>query len=618
METARPQSGSTRRTSRQGVTIPWHRVLRYYPTPKKPRRPIIAVDIETDGLGGAFLLGAYVVEGDETVRYFTSIEEWVIILLSKRTRGYTWYAHNGGEYDYKYLLSWFTSRLIDYPGIRIQPIVRSDQCIGLVIRYHKQRIEVRDSFALVPTSLKAMTVAFAPQYQKQDIGLAEGVRFNPDDSTHRAYLEMDVFGLLHSLQAFFTIISDTFGVPCGWTIGSTALRAWRHTLDRDKWYWRLSPAAEGYIRQAYYGGLVFLTSTAPQTDCVQLDVNSMYPSMMRAHGVPCGIYGYVQHRYDGPAYYHALAHVPDDMPFTFVPHRTKTGVTWPTGTFDTFITSVEMETAEKHGVTFEVIDGYLFDHLEYPFAAFVDKCEGIRREHKGTALEAATKLLQNSLYGKFGANSMTKRYELSAVPLEDAGYTPVIDTNTGEMQEGLYEKDEPMQASYIHPEWAAWITAHARCYLAETVYRLNPRTVWYGDTDSVICSERDFRRVGILLGGAYGAFKVERRYSYFRAGGPKNYIGLVRDTPEYVQKHKGIPRKSLSVSHHMAALDGTRAGVFFESVTGTLSVLKHNAPYAVFRKRAYSQLSHSIGWREVVDGVVRPIHIGMNLEENMI
>jgi hypothetical protein len=52
--------------------------LTHYPTPqRRGRNPIIAVDIETDGLGGKFLVGAYVKEESDHVTVFKTIAEWV-------------------------------------------------------------------------------------------------------------------------------------------------------------------------------------------------------------------------------------------------------------------------------------------------------------------------------------------------------------------------------------------------------------------------------------------------------------------------------------------------------------------------------------------------------------
>src|SRR5690242_9785939 len=80
---------------------------------KKQNKPIIAVDIETgkpgeETLGGSLVMGLWISEQTpDEEHWFTTVEEWADAIFAKRNRGCIWLAHNGGEYDYKYLLTYF-------------------------------------------------------------------------------------------------------------------------------------------------------------------------------------------------------------------------------------------------------------------------------------------------------------------------------------------------------------------------------------------------------------------------------------------------------------------------------------------------------------------------------
>lgn len=598
-----------------GTTFRRKPLKRYTDKPRRNRqRPIIAVDIETDDLGGDFIIGMWLAEDEEQPTIFTTIEQWVDALFSKKYRGYTWYAHNGGEYDFKYLINALRERAKERKTL-INPVCSGDRVIGFVIKEQKRRIELRDSFALMPSSLAKLSKSFAPEYAKKDIGLGEGVTFDPHNDEHMEYLEYDVRGLLLTIQRFRETVLELFGVPCGWTAPSTALRAWMKTIPPEKLYWRLNRHAEAFIRHCYYGGLVFLSRNDTVEDCVSVDFNSMYPSVMRDFGVPTGLaFRCADFMPECIGFYQVIAHVPEDCPFTMVAYKEAGGVLWPTGDFETYITSIEMAFAEQHGCSFEFLDGYIFDEHEMIFQDFIDQCERQRIEFKGTGREDVIKIMQNGLYGKFGSRSQVMSYLLcdeSDVDYEQ--WTPVHDVRTGVRIEGFYFKPEAVEDAHIMPHWASYITAQARLRLAGAVYGCGPEDVIYGDTDSITMRRSAYERgiaSGALVEGVkYGMVKLEHEYVTFRAGGPKNYQGLLTDG-NYVDKAKGIAKRVVNPEEHARALDGESVTVTYRSTNGSLAMLKNpKKPIGEQRKRTYSSLQNSKGWHSIGCGRVRPVHI---------
>ena len=75
----------------------------------------------------------------------------------------------------------------------------------------------------------------------------------------------------------------------------------------------------------------------------------------------------------------------------------------PLGKWTGWYLSEELKNAMKFGYKFKVISGYLFDK-KYIFNEYVDFLYNLKSTSvKGTPDYVISKLLMNSLYGKFGA-----------------------------------------------------------------------------------------------------------------------------------------------------------------------------------------------------------------------
>lgn len=585
-------------------------LLTRYGATRQAVPPIIACDIETAGLGGDFLYGGYLREGDgEVIHHFFTCAAWLAAILAPENAGHVWYAHNGGEYDYKYLLPELMPYLAD--GYHVRLVAQGQRVIGLVITRGHRTWKLLDSYALMPASLDTISRTFAPEHAKLAFD-HEHTRFNPANPDHVAYLDQDIRGLLASLRSFMQLIYAQFGVPCGWTIGATALLAWRHTIPARAGYWRARAGAELFCRDGYYGGLVWLSRTTRQHDLITLDINSAYPAVMRAIGVPVGLPIYTDIYHAGlPGFYRVRVDVPRDIPMSFVPLRTREGVCWATGQFETTITDLEIEQALRYGCAVTVRDGYYWrEHLPI-FTTFVNTCEQLRLAHPGTAIESAVKLLQNSLYGKFGT-----RPEIISLTLADDlpndAWQPFVDEQTGGLVDHLYSTEQTLNKPYMHVEWAAYITAAQRMRLVNLCRVVGHDQVIYTDTDSLTASRAAVldavARGAIVLSTRYGDLKVEKEYAWFQAAGPKHYVGELSNGV-LVHRAKGVPRSRITDSGHLAALAGDDTPVRYDSMTGTLAMLKHGSPRAVVRTRRYSAIANSKNWTVDISGDVRPRHV---------
>jgi hypothetical protein len=280
---------------------------------------------------------------------------------------------------------------------------------------------------------------------------------------------------------------------------------------------------------------------------------------------------------------------------------------WPTGRFRTVATSVELAAAQRRGIGIEVHGGIVWPRIVHPFSAYVDRIEAMRG--RGGAEATVGKLMGNGLYGKFGSRPTRDEWMLSAErPGPDWSPPPFDATDDDQVAAHAWlwvRSDVPLVAPYLLPHWAAWITASARLRLLALAEAVG--TVWYADTDSVTVSAGAVRKAidagRVSMGSGFGQVKVERRWSRFRALGPKVVQGVDADSGEPIYKAKGIPRRQVA-----AAFDPDRPAVGWASANGSLRVLR-GAAMTTDRTRRLSELGNSIAWRLDSEGMVRPTHI---------
>lgn len=538
------------------------RVLLPYQTPHRSRRPLRAVLFSDDGITTA--------QEDGTLYQDATITAFVARLLTSAGSAFLWLLHSPAGYEMNVLLDAVTEATRTRPQLVVDVISQGrERVIGLKFRQGHRSWELRNSAAVLPVSREELIAALASGF---------------DTTT--------AVGLLAALVELDALIRETFYVGMGWTAGATALRAWRATLPDGTAYLRTRPTVERFCREAYYGGYTLLASTATHADTVTLDVNSMYPYVMRACGVPVGTAAYTERRIlDAPGFYRVRASVPKAVRCPVLPYRADGGVVYPTGDFTTTATSDELDMAERQGARITVEYGYVFRGLIRPFTAFVTYCEQVRRLWRGQAQERLAKILQASLYGKFGARPTIERYALFGSPPEDRDmWHPMVDVHTGEVLDCLYWCLETLEAPYLRPEWAAWITAQARLYLLRAMHAIGPEHILYADTDSVTASRRALgyalARGAVVIGSEYGQWKIEREYRWFRAGQVKHYQGALYDG-RMVDRAAGIMREAVVSTEHTRALDGETIQADGMTLPGGVRVLKGHTPGPERMRRQY-------------------------------
>lgn len=599
----------------------------YQPKKERKRKKIAAWDIETEGMGGNFICGTTYLEEGEKQLFFTFKE--IIEYIFSRPE-YIWLAHNASGYEFAYLAAPLQEMFYENENIEIDMVYQGESRliqfrVGItypdeMIRGKPKKvvIDMRDTLCLWPMGLAKVAQSFCPEIPKLKVIDFDKEIFDPTNPAHLEYAYRDSEILVIAYKRYADNIKTIFGSELGLTSGSTALRAFVQNIPENVCYWR-DRKSEDFIRRCYYGGLVLPGHQIGEwgaTGCI--DINAAYGYQMKIHPFPVGASIAVhQYKPDMLGFYQVIATVPHDVfdriGFNPVPRRDKGGLCWPTGTFDTFISSPEIEYARSVGCTIDVLCGYVFPRTEYVFKDFMTICEEWELKEDGRYKDS-TKPQRNSLYGKFGSKQTHKALKFSRE--KKIGTEPVLDAK-GRMLPGLYTEEEQLDTPYMMIQWAALITAYERLYLmkfAQLAYELGASNV-YTDTDSLkmplevlnVIVDRGLVPVGMY----WGEFKLEETCNSFILAGGKCFYGKVEGGKD-LKKAKGIPNRYVKRELYIETIsnilnpvyDGKgklldpRTDVQFIGVEKAKNIFKSRSRVRpINRKRKLTDIRHSYAWQ---------------------
>lgn len=594
--------------------------------------PIASLDIETDGLGGEFIYGSILT--DQGYTDFSSmgdVFDWII-----KHPEYRYLSHNGAGYEFAYLAPFVHEYFLSNDNVEVSTLLQGDSKIVRITiettveqdngRIKKEKIELDDTLCLFSMSLDKVAKAYCPELPKLKGSINfEKEKFDPSNPQHMAYLHRDCEIVYVAYQKFAANVAAVFGSKIGLTAGSTALKAFKTTIPKGHTYYRVHKDVEQFIRECYYGGLVLPGKQLGNVgNIASVDINGAYAYQMREHKYPVGTpYSTDSYHPTDIGFYYVLAEVPRsvffEVGFNPVPHRDPIqGLSWPTGVFYTYMSTPEIEFARSCGCTIDVQCGYVFPRSEYIFKPFVDKCQEMELAMEGI-FKPTIKTIRNSAYGKFGSKDTHKVVRYSRETLPDT--TPLMNEDNGKEIEGLYIYEEPQEAEYMLPHWAALVTAYERVYIMGFVreaYRRGAKTV-YCDTDSL---KADYAVIASMLedgyiphGSLYGQFKLEDICDQFIVLGSKCYYGHLDET--LMNKHglnvpvdeenkkkildffkaKGIPKRKLDKKLYTSAMKGEFEEKPFISVKSTLSIMKEGSYVRPEeRKRKITNIRNSYAW----------------------
>ncbi len=520
------------------------------------------IDIEVESWD-RFVAGA-IVEGGKQARTWTWQDEEGYVTALLRLRG-TFWAHNGGRFDFLWLMGHLIRR-----GIKWRVSLSGSSVASLQVG----EVCFRDSARLVPMSLAQASQIGKVRKASTELPCVCGKACGGYCSIRRgmdprllkkliAYMVVDCEAT-YSMLTTLVEMCERYDLDLRPTIGASAWATIaRGGVPEADWGGKMRTyVTRDYedTRKSLYGGRTQVLRPASGQGFAY-DINSAYPAMLARMRLPCG----ERERVHGSAAAKALDNrggvfrASVRVPRMFLPPlpvRSKLRIGFPTGDFEGWWTGVELQAAVLRGATIRCLDEALvWSDSEMVLAPFFRRVWPLRdAAGPKTALGTWFKLYANSATGKLNSKPMVER--ISSDPEAKVFCDGNFDCGRvfcgsgkccAHQCTGACGRLEPVSAmlpifiakykqlspcSQVH--WGSYTLAATRVEVLE--FANGGEDGVYCDTDSWKCEEPRSERIGSQL----GEWKDEGRYRDFRALAPKTY----RYTDDGGKVHgaaKGVP-----------------------------------------------------------------------------
>jgi hypothetical protein len=558
----------------------------------------ISLDIETrnvDGIINPYCISYF--DGVKSTSFYLSdfinAEEMLKSAIRSLKRysynGYKIYIHNLSNFDGIFLLK----HLTEIPQSILSPVIKDGKMISLTFSWFANErsnksysFEFRDSLLMLPSSLAKLAKSFqfedkgifpydfANEAPLDYIGEIPSIKYFGDltlkdynlyrenypnnvwnlrEETIK-YCELDCVLLWKIIDKFNELIFDKYSLNIHRfpTLPSLAFGIFRgHYLKSDT-----IPLINGQmyheIRSGYTGGHTDVYKTYGE-NIHRYDVNSLYPFVMSKFPSPVGAPSYFEGDItkfeENPfGFFEVEVTSPSNMERPLLQTRVKTSggmrTMAPLGSWRDMIYSEEMKEYLKYGYTFKVLRGYLFER-GFIFTDYVNDLYKIKQSHsKDDPMYLISKLLMNSLYGRFGMTpNLVEHAIIDNSLLEDFlskkefDVIECLDLKNGKNLISYQSSEENVSADTppnVNIAIAASITAYARVHMSQ--FLADPTLqIYYTDTDSIDVKGNLPSR---FIGPALGQLKVEDIFDEAIFLAPKVYGGLGQRGP--ITKIKGF------------------------------------------------------------------------------
>ena len=502
----------------------------------------------------------------DNFKYGNSIDEFIRFCKDKK-ENYVLYFHNlkfDGEYIFNYLLN------NGYECIKTKKERRDNTFTTLISdtgqfysieiffetqnKKHINKVTIYDSLEILNFSVEQIAKDFNLPIRKLELDYKANREIGHILTEHEIdYIRNDVEIMARALEIMFNQNLTKM------TIGSDALDNYKKMNKNFKKYFPILPyEIDKDIRRSYKGGFTYLNDVYKEketADGIVLDVNSLYPSVMKYEKLPFGSPLFFEGKYEYdllyPLYVQTLSCTfnikENKIPtiqiknnLAFIPNeyiKSSDGdvvtLTLTNIDLDLFFEHYDVNVIEYHG-------GWKFRSIKGLFSGYIDYWSSQKiqaKKDKNDALYRISKLMLNSLYGKFGLNPDVR------------GKFPYLNED-GIVKYGMYPK-EIRESIYIPV--ASFITSYARRKTITTSQSIKDYTTnkygidyyIYSDTDSIHLLNIDENELSSFVDiddYKLGAWKLESKFKRGKYLRQKCYIELGYDDRLNVTV-AGLPKK---------------------------------------------------------------------------
>ena len=372
-------------------------------------------------------------------------------------------------------------------------------------------------------------------------------------------------------------------------------------------------------RGAYYGG---------RTECFQigvfeglfhiLDINSMYPYVMKMEKYPITLQGYrknaniddMKNQIRKGMLICAKVKITTNIPF--FPCRIKGKLIFPVGEFWTYLTTPEIIFALKNYMLKEV-ESFSFYEGNYIFTDYVNYFYTKRLEAKSEdnkVNDMLYKNFMNSLYGKFG--QLSENWDIvGEAGIEEVWTKDILNMDTKKYENykcfggHIFKKGETIEGYNAFCAIAAHVTAYSRILLWEYMEKAGFENVYYVDTDSIFVNQEGYQKLEIS-NTELGKLKLEKTCNKLEVYSPKDYVFGDKI------KMKGIRKGSIKVEGKENVWKVKQWPKLFTFLgMGSLAIYRNVERYKEMRREYHK------GWLDEA-GKVYPLKLSVDYEENRI
>ena len=397
----------------------------------------------------------------------------------------------------------------------------------------------------------------------------------------KTYCRRDVEILVELFRYYIAFIQEHDFGNMALTKASQAFTAYRHRFTDGTIFIHSEKNMHALERAAYMGGRTecFFIGECQGGPFVSLDINSMYPYVMKKFTYPCKLLRVAEKptiKFINKVLrsYGVIAEVTLSTPEAAYGVRYDHRTVFPVGEFVTHLCTEGLKRALERGHVKEIHQAAIYEMKDL-FSEYVDYLHALRRKYqrKGNpVMELLSKYMLNSLYGKFaqlaiisdkeditGSDDYSREVIFNLVSGHNEIITRMMNTQITQRVEG--------EGKNSNVAIAAHITENARLLLWDIISQAGTDKVLYCDTDSVKIRKKDAHLITWPRSKTtLGALKVEATSKKLYIEGAKNY------RTEEGRRIKGIPESAKELS----------PGVFsYRWFAGQITHLRKNIPVGV-------------------------------------
>ena len=468
--------------------------------------------------------------------YGNNIEDF-IKFCSDKYKNYQLYFHNlkfDGEYIFNYLLNNDFSYVKDKKERRDKTFTCLISDMGQfysieiyfhVTKKHTNKVTIYDSLKILNFPVEKIAKDFNLPIRKLELDYDEKREIGHVLTQHEIdYIRNDVEIMSRALEYMFN--ENLLKM----TIGSDALANYKEmNKNFSKYFPILDFNIDSDIRQSYKGGFTYLNDCYKEKETgagLVLDVNSLYPSRMKYDFLPFGDPLFFEGKYEEDKLYKLyiqcltcsfevkegmiptiqIKNSPSFIPNEYVKSSNGELVTL-------YLTNIDLELFLSHYNVYDLTyhNGWKFKALKGLFSNYIDYWTDRKinaKKEGNNVLYIISKLMLNSLYGKFGLNPRVRgkipylneegivKYKLGDLEIRDSIYLPV----------------------------ATFITSYARRITILTSQAIKDYSInkygkdlyIYSDTDSIhtlLTDEEELKKFVDIDDFRLGAWKIESKFS---------------------------------------------------------------------------------------------------------